>query len=178
LNPPNFTGELGAVFLKLFARRFELMAEKNKIAILDNQIAEFGKERDRILEMIKQHNIEGIVDDRRWQVLQRNFEFEQGRTNDAIARRGELSNSLYPKQLEFMQECAPETARLGKLLVPVLTAAREELELPFDEKSYHHIVDDGFSKQKLAIDEFVRRFMPAVAQPVVADDVPRAAQAN
>ena len=69
-----FTSELGALFPKLFARRFELLAQKSAIAVLDNQIAGLGKERDRILEMIKQHNIEGIADQRRWNVLQANFE--------------------------------------------------------------------------------------------------------
>ncbi|GMV56146.1 MAG: hypothetical protein AMXMBFR6_19510 [Betaproteobacteria bacterium] len=70
-----FTGELGALFLKLFARRFELMGEKSAITLIDNQVAEFGKERDRVLEMIKQHNIEGTVNERRWNVLQGDFEF-------------------------------------------------------------------------------------------------------
>lgn len=172
----NFTGELGAVFLKLFARRYELMAEKNQIHIFDNQIAEFGKERDRILEMIKQHNIEGIVDDRRWEILQNNFEFEQNRSNEALARRSELGKSLYPKQLEFMRECVTETAKLGKLLVPLLSAVREELELPFDEESYRQVMEDGMSKQELAIDGFVRKFMPVAAQPVVPREAPQAAQ--
>lgn len=167
----NFTGELGAVFLKLYARRYELMAEKSKIHIFDNQIAEFGKERDRMLEMIKQHNIEGVIDDRRWKILQNNFEFEQNRSNEAIARRGELGKSLYEKQLEFMRECVSETAKLGKLLVPLLSAVREELELPFDEESYRLVVEDGISKQELAIDGFVRKFMPT-AQPIVSEAAP------
>ena len=67
------------------------MNERNELSLVDNQIAQFGKERDRILEMIKQHNIEGVVDQRRWQVLQGNFEFEQKRVNDGLAHRAELA---------------------------------------------------------------------------------------
>lgn len=168
----DLTSELGTIFLKLFARRFELIVEKNQIGIIDNQIVEFGKERDRNLEMMKQHNIEGIVDDRRWQVIQSNFDFEAKRINEALAHRSELWKSLYAKQLEFMRECVSYTMTLGKLMVPALLAAREDLELPLDEQSYRQIVEDAIAKQELAIDGFVQKFMSVIAQPVISSDAP------
>ncbi len=163
----SFTGELGALFLTLFAKRFELMDEKSAIALIDSQVAVFGKERDRVLEMIKQHNIEGIVDDRRWNVLQGNFEFEQRRINEALARRAKVVGSLQPKHLEFMRECVHHTAELSRLLVPVLSAVRAELELPFDGQNYHELINDSIARQQQAVDEFVNKFMPAAAQPIV-----------
>lgn len=163
----SFTGELGALFLRLFAKRFELMSKKNAIALIDSQVADFGKERDRVLEMIKQHNIEGIVDDRRWNVLQGNFEFEQRRINEELARRAEVVGSLQPKHLEFMRECVHHSAELSKHLVPVLSAVRAELELPFDGQSYHELINDSIARQQLAIDEFVNKFMSVAAKPVV-----------
>jgi len=160
----HFTAELGALYLKLFARRFELMSEKSAIALIDNQVADFGKERDRILEMIKQHNIEGVVDDRRWNILQGNFEFEQKRIAEALARRAQVVGALQPKHLVFMRECIHDTATLGKLLVPVLSAVRAELELQFDDRTYRELVEDSVARQQAAIDKFVEKFMPATAQ--------------
>lgn len=165
-----FTGELGALFMKLFARRFELMGEKSAITLIDNQVAEFGKERDRVLEMIKQHNIEGTVNERRWNVLQGDFEFEQKRVSEALARRAELVGALQPKHLAFMRECVDHTASLGKLLVPVLSAVRAELELEFDDQTYSMLLDDSVAKQQHAIDEFIKKFMPAAAQPALRGD--------
>lgn len=170
-----FTGELGALFLTLFAKRFELIGEKSAIVLIDSQVADFGKERDRVLEMIKQHNIEGIVDDRRWNVLQGNFEFEQKRIKDALARRAETVESLHPKHLEFMRECVYQTAVLGRLLIPVLSAVRAELELPFDGQSYHELINDSITRQQEAVDEFVRKFMPTAAQPAIPPDLSRQA---
>lgn len=155
-----FTDQLNVLFLSLFSQRYELKKEKNKITLLDTQITEFGKERDRILEMIKQYNIEGKNDERRWNVLQGNFEFEQNRINDNIANRNELSSRLYTKQLEFMRECAAHTARLGQLLIPVLSAARAELELPFDEDVYRLIAETAHANQQEAINAFVQKVMP------------------
>ncbi|MFA5913708.1 MAG: hypothetical protein WC830_09150 [Burkholderiales bacterium] len=169
----NFTGPLGSLFLALFAKRYQLQQDKNAIAIIDGQIAEFGKERDRILEMIKQHNIEGIVDARRWQVLQANFEFEQKRIHESIARRDELAKALYPKHLEFMRECATHTGRLGQLLIPVLSAVRTELELPLDEAAYRQVADGAFENQQAAIDEFIKNVAASAAQPINPPDAAR-----
>lgn len=166
----SFTGELGALFLKLFAKRFELMGERSGIALIDNQVAEFGKERDRILEFIKQHNIEGIVDDRRWNVLQANFDFEQKRISEALARRAELAGALQPRHLEFMRECVNHSATLGKLIIPVLSAVRAELELPFDDRTYHELFNNSTARQLEATDEFVKNYIPAAAQPVNKPD--------
>lgn len=155
-----FTNALGVLFLKQFSRRIELMIEKNSITILDNQIVDFGKERDRFLEMIKQHNIEGVVDGRRWNVLQENFEFEQKRIRDGTASRAKLLEALQPKQFAFARECVSNAAELGQLLIPILVAIRAELELEFDEEAYRQMISVSIVKQQEAFDGFVHRLTP------------------
>lgn len=170
-----FTSLLGALYMELFARRHELMNERSTIALIDNQVAQFGKERDRILEMIKQHNIEGAVDQRRWKVLQDNFEFEQKRVNDSLARRTELAAALQPKHLEFMRLSLSHTEQLGAMLIPVLIAVRRELELPLDEAAYRQAMVESYAQQQLAIDGFIRKFMPNAAQPIIPPNLSRQA---
>lgn len=168
-----FTSRLGALYMELFAKRYELMNERNAITLVDNQVAQFGKERDRILEMIKQHNIEGVVDQRRWKVLQDNFEFEQKRINDGLAHRARLAAALQPKHLEFMRQCLSHTEQLGGMLIPVLTAVRRELELPLDEAAYRQAMEESYAQQQQAIDGFIRKFMPNAAQPINPPDAAR-----
>jgi hypothetical protein len=160
-----FTSLLGTRYMELFERRYELMNERNAIALVDNQVAQFGKERDRILEMIKQHNIEGAVDQRRWEVLQENFEFEQKRINDGLTRRAQLAAALAPKHLEFMRQCLSHTEQLGGLLIPVLTAVRRELELPLDEAAYRQAMVESYAQQQQAINGFIRRSFPMPPNP-------------
>lgn len=166
-----FTSRLGALYMELFARRHELMNERNAIAIVDNGVAQFGKERDRILEMIKQHNIEGVVDQRRWKVLQDNFEFEQKRVNDGLAHRAQLAAALQPQHLAFMRQCLSHTELLGAMLIPVLTAVRRELELPLDEAAYRQAMVESYAQQQQAIDGFIQKFMPNAAQPIIPPDL-------
>ncbi len=159
-----FTTQLNSLFLTLFAQRYEFQRTKNAISILDDQIVEFGKERDRILELMKQHNIEGAVNERRWEVLQNSFEFEQKRVAEAIAQRDELMRILYPKQLEFMRDCVAHSARLSQLLIPVLSAVRNELELPLDEDAYCKIAETSLAYQQEAIDTFIKAVTSTAAQ--------------
>ncbi len=168
-----FTSHLGALYMELFAQRHELMNEKSAIALIDNQVAQFGKERDRILEMIKQHNIEGVVDQRRWERLQDNFEFEQKRINEWLAHRGQLAAALQPRHLEFMRQCLSHTEQLGGMLIPVLTAVRLELELPLDEAAYRQAMVESYAKQQQAIDGVIQKFMPNASQPINPPDAAR-----
>ncbi len=167
-----FTSRLGALHVELFARRHELMNERSALALVDNAVAQYGKERDRILEMIKQHNIEGIVDQRRWKVLQDNFEFEQKRINEGLAHRAHLAAALQPKHLELMRQCLSRTQQLGEMLIPVLTAVRGELELPLDEAAYRQAMVESYAQQQQAVDGFIRKFMPNAAQPIIPPDLP------
>lgn len=162
-----FTGQLGTLFLTLFAKRLELLGERTAIDNLENQIAELGKERDRILEIMKQHNIDGIIDMRRWNTLQENFEVEQKRIKEAIEQRDKLFNSFVPKHLEFLRECSSHSAKLGHALIPVLSAVRAELELPLDELAYRQVVEAGLAMQQEAIDTFIQRFMPNGTESLV-----------
>lgn len=166
-----FTSRLGALYLELFAKRHELINARNAIALVDNQVEQFGKERDRILEMIKQHNIEGVVDQRRWEVLQDNFAFEQNRISDGLAHRAQLAAALQPKHLEFMRQCLSHTEQLGAMLIPVLTAVRRELDLPLDEAAYRQALLGSYAQQQQAIDGFIQKFMLNATQPIIPPDL-------
>jgi hypothetical protein len=110
--------------------------------------------------MMVQHNIDGVIDNRRFEMLQNNFSFEQERVDSAIKNQSEISKPFYLKQLEFMRECTTYSMQLVKLIIPVLSAIREELEIPFNEDSYRLIFEEAQAKQKQAIDEFIQKFMP------------------
>lgn len=156
----HFVSELESLYLRLFARRFVLVSEKNDIQLIDNQVAEFGKERDRFLEMIKQYNIEDAADPRRWKVLQDNFQFEQDRITNNLSHRAELVEKLRPKHLEFLRDCVNESALLSMLIVPVLKAVRTELELQFDDHTYRTLLNESASKLQHAIEDFMMNVAP------------------
>lgn len=151
-----FTSEIGSCHLKLMASRIDLMRIKSELSITDRQLASFEKERDRFLELMKQFNIEGTADERRWKVLESNFEFEQKRITEVIDKRAKLINELQPKHLALMQFCAEEALQLASLLTPMISAVRAELDIESDDKNYRELIEANVAKQRLEIERFVQ----------------------
>jgi hypothetical protein len=164
----NFSGELGATFLRLFAKRIPFMQKTQEIAILRSLVDSFTKEQSRILELMKQHNLDGSTDQRKWEFLQNSFDFERNRIEEASKKADGLAGALYMQQLKFMEECAEETLRLSRLLGPVVASVRRELDLPIDEIEYNKLIEEGIAKQGETIKEFAKQVQSLLpAQPRV-----------
>jgi hypothetical protein len=172
----NVVDELGAIYLRLFAKRVPLGTQKQQLTQLDDEIKGLAKERDRMLELMKQHNLDGAADQRRWGVIQANFDFEQKRVCESATRRDALAASLYPKQIEYMKDCIEETMKLSRLLVPATLSVRSELDLPIDEGTYRQVVEESIKKQEANLREFLQQLRNFIAaQPSTARDAAEAA---
>ena len=171
----NFSTELTAAFLRLGVKRFQLVAQKQQVGFLRAQVDESIKENARTLELIKQYNIEGLADRRKWDVLQQNFEFEGNRGERARQEADTLDTSLIPRQLEFLEEVYAETIKLGRLLTSPLFSIRKELELPIDETEFRRISEEAIAKQVETLKEFVRDLQSLIAtQQAAAGESPPA----
>lgn len=159
----SFTGEFEAAFLKLAARRHALILEQNEIKFLDEQLAGFEKDRAHILELMKQHNIDGVRDQRRWDVLKGNFDFEHKRIIETQDRKSTMVQNLVPKEFDFIKDAVAEAVDLKQSLISTLVAIRKELEIPLDENAYCKIIDNEITKQKKSMNDFVQKFMPSNA---------------
>ena len=170
-------GELGAAYLRLFGKRLPLLAQKQQIEFLKDQMDSFGRERDRILELMKQHNLSGEGDPRKWEILEKNFNFEQQRIDDVIKEHDSLSSVMASRQIDLMRECINETTERSRLVPPVLTAVRAELELPFDETNYVAVIEENIRRQQAAVSEFIEGVQSSVvAQLGASGDAQEAAR--
>ena len=171
----NFSGELNAIFLRLFARRFPLVMQKQQIGFLRAQVDTSLKENSRTLELIKQFNIDGTIDPCKWDMLQKNFEFERDRGEQARHQADTLDVSLLPKQLQLMEEVSDEAMKLGRLLTPALFSIRKELELPLDETEFRRISEEATDKHAESLKEFIQHLRSAIAaQSPPTGDLPPA----
>lgn len=158
----DFTGELGAVLLKLWVRRHQLIADKNQISILDGQVTVYQKESDRFLEMMKQYNLNNSVDASRWSVLQKNFDFEHKRTTEGIRDRQTSANQLAARHLEFIGECSMATISVSTLILPLLLAVRKELEMPLELEKLQASMEKSLEKQQKSIEEYLSNISTSI----------------
>lgn len=150
----SFSCELNATFLRLLPRRFSLIRQRMEIEALRHLLEPHQKEQSRILELMKQHNLDCSRDQRRWEVLQDNFDFESKSASQILKKSDELSTALFMEQTRFSEECCSENMRLSRLLTPVVLAFRKELGLPIDEKEYTKLVDQIAVRQNERINTF------------------------
>ena len=159
----NFSTELNATFLRLYARRAPLVFQKQKIDILRAQFDSSMKENSRSLELMNQYNLEGLHDQYKWDALQRNFEQWQRSGEEDRLKADILDAELRAKHFEYMEECCGEAIKLGRILTPALISIRKELDLPIDEVEFCRISEEAIIKQIESLKEFMQNFQAVIA---------------
>src|SRR6202030_904894 len=114
------------------------------IAATASLLRGFEKTREAMIELMRHHNIEGIQDERRFEAIQKNFEFEADRIAATNKEIQQMTAELSAKHLPFAKQCFVETIHINRLLVPLLVAARMELEPPISEKNYAEILHQTY----------------------------------
>lgn len=151
-----FSSELAAVYLLLLTKRVPLLKKKNKISIIDGLIEKSSREREKIIEMMKEQNLQGPAEKRVFDLLNNNFEFEGKRLDDWFVQRDSLNKELLSDRIDFLRECASVYANLSKLLVPVMVTIREELDMTIDETKYRQMMEGETTKQNKVLDDFLK----------------------
>jgi hypothetical protein len=165
----NLVGELSAAYLRLAAKRYPVVAQKTQISFLQQQIDSFSRERDRMLELMKQHNFEGSTDQHRWKFLEDTFSFEQNRITEATQQQAALLADFAAKQIQLMKQCIEEVNRVSRLTAPVIASARAELEMPIDEGAFAELIEQSIKKQEVNLAAFVQSIQsPSTKQPATA----------
>jgi len=149
------TGELGAVFLRLFARRYEIMRIKSAYDSIQIRINLSVQEQSRIVELMKQYNLEGLNDKQRWSMLEKNMNLENEALDNLFKEQASTSPILQREHLLFMKQCAEANLQVSALVLPLLEAVREELEITtLDSETYGRLLEKVSTRQLAALDEF------------------------
>lgn len=159
----NFGAEFGGAFLRLSQQRMVLSTLQEKIAVKVALVRGFEKTRDAMIELMRHYNIEGIQDARKFEVLHENYDFEAARIATTNQEIQQLAAELSAKHLPFAKECFAENARVNQLLMPLLIAARMELELSISKEKYAEILYQMQSKVAGDMDDFIKNTSAAPA---------------
>lgn len=152
-----FTTEFNAVVLRLSTKRFPFIEMEMEIAKLKEQNDLIKTERDKTLEVLRQMNIEGIQNSRRFAALDLSFEQDQIRIKQNEEKAVVMRDEIREKRLEYMRECMNELHALRTLLLFVLAEVREELEVPIDLQMYSNIMNNGHAREASHMKNFIEQ---------------------
>ena len=152
----NFGAGFAGAFSRLAQQRMVLSNLQEQIAVRIALLKGFEKTRDAMIELMRHHNIEGFHDARRFEAIQKDYEFEAGRIETTNQELQQLNAELSAKFLVFVKQCFVENINVQQLLIPLLLAARKELELSISTEKYAEILHQACSNLEGLFDESIQ----------------------
>jgi hypothetical protein len=161
----NFGTEFAGAYFRLVQQRMPLSTLHERIGLNVELVRGFEKTRDEMIELLRHHNIEGTKDSRIFDAIQRSFEFEADRIATTYKEIQQMKAELSAKHLPFARQCFVETTKVNRLLVPLLVAARMELELSISREKYDEILYQTQLRMEGQLDEFIQNIAVMNAAP-------------
>ena len=160
----NLLTEFTDAGMRLMIARAPLFGRKTYAKALEGYIQGWEKEAGRWLEEIKQFNVAGLVDQRRWSVLNSNLEAAQKAAKGLRQEQEKANEEVMRGSLSLFEAAISESARIQKLVGPLVLAVRRELETADDEKAYGEILEGAAAKAAASTRQFVADITKLVAQ--------------
>ena len=169
-----FSSELTGTFLRLSAKREKLGWLMQRSAVVEEKIAQVLEEQELTQAELDACRIAEPRDESTENVLEKTLTLQQQRLEALRAEEKELMKQTFPAQMSLVRDSVAESAALERLLVPLISLIRAELELPFEAESYARIIEVGHQQVIDYLDAYIQDFAPEFglgADGAPADDV-------
>jgi hypothetical protein len=148
----NYSAETAEVFIKLMKERAVALDYKKAIEIYQSTINSARKEKDRIISMMKELNLQGHNNQATFDYLNKSYEIQEGIINRSTVSLEEQKSILQPLHMTFAKKCLREHSRLLSLLPPMTIALRGELENDQNSQTFIDALNDNIQRMNVAFD--------------------------
>lgn len=160
----NFQLEINGAFLRMSAKRekFDRLLQSSQsieteIKTLNEKIGELNEKVTRA--KLNQEN-----------QLNHGFQSEIKQLQDELSKKKsieeEIGGQLYQTVAELVKTSMAEVSALNKLIVPLISLMRSELELPFNEEHFAQITERG----NAALEEYMNSFFNEYEEEIPTED--------
>ena len=137
----NFQLELNGAFLRLSAQRDIFDAKLRKSQTIETKISALEEQLNRFSNQLIQSKID--QEHARSEQLQTEIERLEDALTTLRSENEQSTNQLMQAITNLLQTSMAEVSSLNKLLVPLISLMRTELELPFNEEHFARILEKG-----------------------------------
>jgi hypothetical protein len=166
-----FSRELTGTFLRLSAKREKLSWLMQRLAGVEQKIAQVLREQEHTRAQLDACSIAEPRDESAEHALGKTLALQQQRLEAWRAEEMELTTQTFPGQMSLVRDSIVESAALERLLVPLISLIRAELELPFDTEVYARIIEEGHQQVIDYLDAYIEDFAPEFG--ISADGIPK-----
>lgn len=146
----NYSSETAETLLNLINERNILIDHKNAIDIYQKMVDTANIEKNRILTMMKEFNLQGRNDKQQFDYLGNSYKFQDDIVKSSTKGIREQESILKQLHVHYMKKCIEEHGRLLSLVLPMTIALRNELENDGDSEIFINALNNNISRMNTA----------------------------
>jgi multidrug efflux pump subunit AcrA (membrane-fusion protein) len=137
----NFQLEVNGAFLRMSAKRDKFDAILRQSQAIEAEVASLQAQIEQLTTQLSQANVnqEHMLTKR----IQSEIDLNQSKLTETKIKEGEIGVQLWQTVGNLVKTSMAEVSALNKLLVPLISLMRNELELPFNKEHFAQILEKG-----------------------------------
>ena len=163
----NFQLELNGAFLRLMSKRDKFDADLKMSESIENEIKSSKEKLNFLSDQITKAQLSSLPQEQINPIL---AEFKKVETelSDLQSQGEAIGNKLMQTISNLVQTSMSEVSSLNRLLVPLISLMRTELELPFNEEHFARILEKGNTE----LENYMASFFQDVHETLGEEDLP------
>jgi len=153
----NYSAETAESMIKLMKDRAVVLDHKEAIEIFQSTIDSANDEKDRIISIMKELNLQGHNNQATFDYLNKNYEIQEDIVKRSKVSLEEQQSILDPLFQTFAKKCLSEHSRLLSLLPPMAIALRSELENDQNSQIFVDALNENIERMNLAFNSLFER---------------------
>ena len=147
-----YSSEVGEVFIKLMKDRAVLLDHKKAIEIYQSTIDAANNEKNRIVSIMKELNLQGRNDPATFDYLNNSYDSQENIVHKSTDNKEGEEEILKPLHIKFAKKCISEHGRLLSLLPPMTIALRNELDNDGESQIFIDALNESIQRMKISFD--------------------------
>lgn len=148
---------IGTSILELMLQRTALDERKSTIDRLNISRSTTESEIERYIAIMKNLNLEGNLDQRIWNTVNKAVDFETKKRDELTTKINDLWKTQKQDHLAFTQKCMERFFHVTSLMPEAVLAVRAELNLPIQDDAYLDICNQSIQQGKDVFADFMKK---------------------
>lgn len=150
-----FSNDVSEAYLSLVKPRAILLDSKAAIEIYEGMINKAENEKERLVSIMKEFNLQGRTDQQTFDFLQSSYETQDKLVTDTSEAIEQQRAEMALLHKEFFKNCISEYARLSVSIAPMTIAVRQELDNDGDSQVFVDAINESMSRMESAFDNLL-----------------------
>jgi hypothetical protein len=146
-------------YLEILSERIPLIRRQLDIDIQNELILKSSKDRDQLLEIMKNLRIQGVKDARLEETIKNNFDFQQDQISKLIQKQKDLIEINRLEQGKLAIKCFQASKEISEYFPSAINSVRKEMDIPFDEEAYRNVISKQWEESEKSLKDFYNKIV-------------------